>query len=68
MSLTGQVVRIISDNENYTDWLDRDLIITEQTREGYAYDTGMYPQYLVCLRDRDTGEDCPFSLYEYEFD
>ena len=68
MTLVNEIVRITSDNENYIDWVDRNLSITHQTREGYGYDSGMYPQWLVCLNDTDTGEECPFSLYEYEFE
>lgn len=66
-NLKNKVVRIISDNENYIDWLDRDLIITFASNEGYFYDESMYPMLLCDLEDVETGETCPFALYEYEF-
>ena len=62
MALIGKIVRIISDNESYSEWLNRDLKIIN------AYnDFEMYPDKLCHLRDIETGEDCPYSLYEYEF-
>lgn len=67
-NLVNKTVQIISDNENYIDWMDRDLIITHASNSGNGYDSGMYPEMLCDLMDADTGENCPFSLYEYEFE
>lgn len=68
MTLVNKTVRITSDNENYTDWLDRDLVITHASNSGRGYDNSMYPQMLCDLMDADSGEPCPFALYEYEFE
>lgn len=65
--MTGKQVRIISDNENYTECLNRDLTVTfARSKCGY-YDDSMYPELLCDLKDSNTGEECPFALYEYEF-
>lgn len=66
-NLVNKIVRIISDNENYIDWLDRDLVITYASNKGQRYDDCMFPQMLCDLQDANTGESCPFALYEYEF-
>ena len=66
-NLKNRIVQIISDNENYIDWLDRDLIITHASNKSIGYDSGLFPMMLCDLQDVETGEDCPFSLYEYEF-
>ena len=63
----GSKVRITSDNENYTEWLNRDLKITRLSNKGLGYDKSMYPDMLCELEDCLTGESCPFALYEYEF-
>ena len=62
MALIGKIVRIISDNESYSEWLNRDLKIINAYK-----DTEIFPDKLCDLRDSETGEDCPYSLYEYEF-
>lgn len=67
MKLLNKKVRITSDNENYVDWLDRDLKITYASNKGLGYDDSMYPEKLCDLEDFETGESCPFALYEYEF-
>ncbi len=65
--LLNKIVQIISDNENYIDWLNRDLVVTYASNSGNGYDSGMYPEMLCDLKDANTGEECPFALYEYEF-
>ncbi len=65
--LKNKVVRIISDNENYVDYLDKDLIIIDAYKEGYFYDSSMNGMYLCDLEVLETGEEVPFALYEYEF-
>ena len=67
--LVGEIVRIISDNENYSDYLDIDLVITYCNNDinGMAYDSSMYPEMLCDLETLD-GEEVPFSLYECEFE
>lgn len=67
-TLNGALVRIISDNENYTDWLDRDLIVTHSSSDGLGYDDSCFPELLWDLEDVETGFELPFSLYEYEFE
>ena len=68
-NLKGKTVRIISDNENYSDYLDIDLVITYCNNDinGMAYDSSMYPEMLCDLETLD-GEEVPFSLYECEFE
>lgn len=66
--ILGKKVRIISDNENYSEFKDKDLIIThvaysEDRHPGY--DTSLKGQALCDLKTT-TGEQVPFSLYEYE--
>ena len=61
----GDTIKIISDNENYEDYLDK-----EWTIENIAYDTGGHPGYDEGLSGQAL-VDCiglPFSLYEYEFE
>lgn len=65
--LVGKRVKIISDNENYIDWIDRNLKISYASNQGIGYDSTMYPEMLCDLIDCDTMENCPFALYEYEF-
>lgn len=69
--LIGKVVRIISDNENYTEYLDRDLLIVDavnSVRENQFYDYSMNGMYLCDLEVLDSGLSVPYSLYEYEFE
>lgn len=64
----GDTVEIVSDNENYTDFLDQSLRITkisENTQDHPGYDESMEGMMLFDLETMD-GEDVPFSLYEYE--
>ena len=67
-SLLGKKVRIISDNENYLEFLNKDLEVTFNSNEGCGYDSVMYPEMLCDFKDVETGEDVPFALYEYEFE
>lgn len=67
-TLNGALVRIISDNENYSEWIGRDLLITYSTTNGDGYDSSVYPQLLCDLEDVETGFELPFSLYEWEFE
>ena len=69
--LIGKVVRIISDNENYLEYLDKDLIIIDvinSTRENQFYDYSMNGMYLCDLEVLESGLLVPYSLYEYEFE
>ena len=69
--LIGKIVRITSDNENYIDWVNRDLIIVDavnSTRENQFYDYSMNGMFLCDLEVLESGEVLPFSLYEYEFE
>lgn len=64
----GSKVSIISSNENYSDWVGRKLIVKFASNNGHYYDETMYPEMLCDLEDSKTGEQCPFSLYEYELE
>lgn len=59
-------VCITSDNENYQEWLGKDLYITYSSKEGPFYDNSCYPALLCNLED-EFGNEVPFSLYEWEF-
>ena len=61
----GSRVKIISDNENYVNYIDKTLVVTCVEVGGLGYDDVMYPQKLMDLKTLE-GEDLPFSLYEYE--
>lgn len=67
-TLNGSIVRITSDNDNYTEWLNRDLIVYHSSNFGLGYDSTMYPMMLCELEDSETGFEIPFALYEYEFE
>ena len=69
--MVNKIVRIVSDNENYIDYIDKELIITDavnSVRENPFYDYSMNGIYLCDLEVVYTGEVVPFSLYEYEFE
>jgi len=69
--MVNKIVRIISDNENYNDYIGKDLIITDavnSVRENQFYDYSMNGMYLCDLEVVSTSEVVPFSLYEYEFE
>ena len=63
-NLIGKKIKIISDNENYDKYRNKQWTINHvahNVKEHPGYDESIYPQALV---------DCdglPFSLYEYEF-
>ena len=57
-----------NDNENYNDFRDKVLIITDVTtsaQEHQAFDEGLTGQGLYSFKDED-GNDIPCSLYDYE--
>ena len=67
--MINKIVRIISDNDNYIDYIGKDLIIVDavnSVRENQFYDYSMNGMYLCDLEVVSTGEVVPFSLYEYE--
>lgn len=68
MRLTGRTVRIVSDNDNYSEYINKDLIITSASNKGYFYDDALYPQKLCDLKVKGTNLEVPFALYEYEFE
>jgi len=67
-NLLNRKVKITSDNENYTEYMDKTLVITH-----VAYSTADHPGYdllvgeALCDFKTIDGKDVPFSLYEYEF-
>ena len=68
--LLGKKAIIISDNENYADYMDKVLKVTH-----VAYSTQDHPGYddflqgmALCDFETMQGESVPFSLYEYEFE
>jgi len=65
--LIGKKVRIISDNENYSDFVGKTLICTFASNSGNGYDSCMYPEMLCDFKTID-GNEFPFALYEYEFE
>lgn len=65
----GDVVKIVSDNENYDEYVGIPLIVTHVARNrnehpGYDEATG---ENLYDLKT-ESGEDVPFSLYDYELE
>jgi len=66
-NLIGKKVKITSDNDNYDNFKDKTLIITDADNKGRGYDSSMCPEMLCSFRCTD-GTDFPFSLYEYEFE
>jgi hypothetical protein len=60
-------IRESNDNENYTKYRGKVLIITHASNEGRGYDTGMYPE-MLCDFETTDGKEVPFALYEYEFE
>lgn len=67
MYKTGDKVKVSStnDNDNYNDFKEDVLIITNAEVGGIGYDMGVYPQQLLSFK-KENGEEIPFSLYEYE--
>ena len=58
---------ITSDNDNYDDYRDLVLKITDAEIGGRGYDMAVYPDALCSFIVSKTGEEVPYSLYEYEF-
>ena len=61
--MVNKIVRIVSDNENYIDYIGIDLVVTHSSNKGLGYDNSMM---LLDLDVVDSGKSVPFSLYEYE--
>lgn len=66
----NQRVKIHPDceNENYTKYRGQILriyTISKNEQEHPGYDNSMYPDRLYDLKT-ESGEDVPFSLYDYE--
>ena len=57
----------LNDNENYNEFRNKTLIITDAEIGGYGYDNSVYPQQLLSF-ETEQSEDIPFSLYEYEIE
>lgn len=69
-NLIGKRVKIVSDNNSYTDLLGKQLIITNvvnSVTKNQFYDSSMNGMCLCDLEVAETGESLPYSLYEYEF-
>ena len=66
--LIGKKVIITSDNDNYDDYRDLVLKITHAEIGGRGYDKSIYPEALCSFIVVKTGEEVPYSLYEYEFE
>ena len=64
--MINKIVRIISDNDNYIDYIGIDLVVTHSSNKGLVYDDNMFPMMLLDLDVVDSGKSVPFSLYEYE--
>lgn len=67
-SLIGKEARIISDNENYDKFRNKTLVITHADNKGVGYDDSCYPEMLCSFRIKNSTQEFPFSLYEYEFE
>ena len=65
----GDKVKVseFNDNENYKDFKNKTLIITNKANEGRGYDEELYPQFSYSFEFED-GTLCPFSLYHYELE
>lgn len=55
-----------NDNENYNDFRDMVLVVINAKTDGIGYDECMFPEKLMDFIVEETGENLPFSLYEYE--
>ena len=64
--MVNKIVRIVSDNDNYIDYIGIDLVVTHSSNKGLVYDDNMFPMMLLDLDVVDSGKSVPFSLYEYE--
>lgn len=61
--MISKTVRIISDNDNYIPYLNKDLTITE-----VYYDADKDGEPIYDLDIVGSTEEFPFSLYEWEFE
>ena len=64
----NQKVKINSDNENYTEYLQKTLVIcyvAKNKNDHPGYDSSLSPEYLYDLKTLKN-EYVPFSLYDYE--
>ena len=60
-----------NDNENYDEFRNKILIITNVARnknQHPGYDSSMRGMKLMDFIVKDTGEEVPFSLYSYEIE
>ena len=64
--MVNKIVRIISDNDNYIDYIGKDLVVTHSSNKSLGYDNSLFPMMLLDLDVVDSGKSVPFSLYEYE--
>jgi hypothetical protein len=67
----GTIVRVISDNENYTKFNKKLLEVTHiahNTKEHPGYDNSVYPKALCDFVEYKSRKKVPCSLYEYEFE
>ena len=48
-SMVNKIVRIISDNENYIDYIGIDLVVTHSSNKGLGYDNSLFPMMLLDL-------------------
>ena len=68
--LEGKKAVILSDNENYTKFMNitlRIIHVAYNQDQHPGYDNSMEGQALCDFVVDETNEDVPFSLYEYEF-
>lgn len=63
--LLGKKCIIKSDNENYSDYIGKELTIVSEQKGGEGYDYSLYPIRLCNLIDSN-GDYIPFSLYDFE--
>ena len=64
--MINKIVRIVSDNDNYIDYIGIDLVVTHSSNKSLGYDNSLFPMMLLDLDVVDSGKSVPFSLYEYE--
>ena len=65
------IIKSDNDNENYEKYRGKELVITHKATSEYehqGYDSAMQGEGLYDLQVRKTGEDVPFSLYDYEIE
>jgi hypothetical protein len=70
-NLLHRIAKIVSDNENYDNYRDKDLQIIHvaySVKEHLGYDSSMEGQALCDFKVLGTGKSVPFSLYEHEFE